>query len=283
MEYVILALVVIAAVVGVALALRHVVVFEYERGLKYASGHFSKVLEPGSYWYVPLTTTIWKLDVRPRVVTVAGQEVLTADGVTVKVSLAAEFEIVDPDRAVNGTQSYQDSLYTELQLILRELIGGVDIDTLLATRAAASDSLFEQARGKAESLGLRLRSVGIKDIMFPGNLKDMFAQVVAARKEGLAVLEKARGEQAALRNLANVAKLMEANPTLFQLRLLQTLGESSGNTVFLDATSQPVATAEQPVAAPEPAPAPTPAKKRPAKSRVATKPAAKKKAATRRR
>jgi hypothetical protein len=88
-------------------------------------------------------------------------------------------------------------------------------------------------QAKAEELGLRLISVGLKDIMFPGKLKDVFAQVVSARKEGLAALYKARGETAALRNLANAAKMIESNPSLMQLRILQALGGSSGNSLVL--------------------------------------------------
>ncbi|MBN2311251.1 MAG: hypothetical protein JXR94_19895, partial [Candidatus Hydrogenedentes bacterium] len=101
---------------------------------------------------------------------------------------------------------------------------------------------------KIAELGLRLISVDLKDIMFPGKLKEMFAQVVSARKEGLAALERARGETAALRNLANAAKMIENNPNLMQLRLLQALGEASGNTLVLGMSPQaaPVPVSKKP-------------------------------------
>lgn len=86
---------------------------------------------------------------------------------------------------------------------------------------------------KIKELGLKLISVSLKDIMFPGKLKEIFAQVINARKECLAALEKARGETAALRNLANAAKMIDSNPNLMQLRLVQALGQSSGNTLIL--------------------------------------------------
>ncbi len=104
-----------------------------------------------------------------------------------------------------------------------------------------SRKLAELTEAKARALGLRLISVGLKDIMFPGKLKEVFAQVVSARKEGLAALEKARGETAALRNLANAAKMIESNPGLMQLRMLQTLGGSSGNTLVLGLPPQTAA------------------------------------------
>lgn len=99
---------------------------------------------------------------------------------------------------------------------------------------------MEATEPKAADLGLRLISVNLKDIMFPGKLKEVFAQVVNAKKEGLAALEKARGETAALRNLANAAKMLEGNPNLMQLRLLQAIKEPSGNTFVLGMPSPSV-------------------------------------------
>ena len=169
---------------------------------------------------------------------IAGQEVLSSDGVTLKVSLAANYEIIDPNIAINKVQSFQDALYLELQLSLREIIGVADIDTVLAGRSDISKKLMEITAPKATSLGLELISVNLKDIMFPGKLKAIFAQVVSAKKEGLAALEKARGETAALRHLANAARMIDDNPNLMHLRLLQAFGETSGNTLILGAPSQ---------------------------------------------
>jgi regulator of protease activity HflC (stomatin/prohibitin superfamily) len=237
MEYAIAALVVVAVVVAVMIVakygLRRTTVYEYERGIQYVRGKFQAVIPPGQYWYVPWSTSVRKVDVRPRFASITGQEILSADGVTLRVSLAANYEVVDPDLAINKVQDFQETLYAELQLALRQIIGSLDIDALMTAREDISRKLAEMTAGKARELGLRLISVGVKDIMFPGKLKDIFAQVVGARKEGLAALEKARGETAALRNLANAAQMVESNPGLMQLRMLQTLGGSSGNTLVL--------------------------------------------------
>jgi regulator of protease activity HflC (stomatin/prohibitin superfamily) len=187
---------------------------------------------------MPFFTSILKLDVRPRFVSITGQEVLSSDGVTLKVSLAANFEIVDPEVAVNKVKNFQEALYLELQLALREIIGTADIDTVLSGRNEISKKLMDMTKSRVADLGLRLISINLKDIMFPGKLKEMFAQVVNAKQEGLAALEKARGETAALRNLANAAKIIEDNPNLMQLRLIQALGEPSGNTLILEMPSQ---------------------------------------------
>ena len=219
-------------------AIQRMTVFEYERGVKYVRGKFETILEPGQYWYFPFFTHIQKVDIRPCFVSITGQEVLSSDGVTLKVSLAAKYEIVDPHTALHKAQNFQEALYLELQLALREIIGAAAIDDLLEQRQEFSKRLLELTATKIQELGLKLLSVNIKDILFPGPLKQMFAQVVKARKEGQAALEKARGETAALRNLANAAKMIESNPNLLQLRILQAIGESSGNTLVLGMPSQ---------------------------------------------
>lgn len=242
----------VGVVVLLALMLRfglaRVTVFEYERGLRYRCGRFVGILLPGMHWFIPFCTTVRKLDMRQRNVAVGGQEVLSADGVTIKVTLAASYEILDPATAVNTVQDYAESLYLELQLALRELVGAMEIDALLRGRADLAAQLAARATPQAEKLGVRLVAVSIKDVMFPGKLKEIFAQVVAARQEGLAALERARGETAALRHLANAARQLEGNPALMQLRLLQTVGGSSGNTLVFSPVAGNVMTV--PVARP---------------------------------
>lgn len=238
MQYVWPMVVVVMVVIFFKLGVRRITVLEYEKGLQYAKGKFKSVVEPGQYWYMPFFTIIQKLDIRPRFVSITGQEVLSADGVTLKVSLAANFEITDPHIAINKVQNFQEALYLELQLALRGIIGAADIDTVLSSRNEMSQQLMELTEPRATDLGLKLRSVNLKDIMFPGKLKEIFAQVVSAKKEGLAALEKAKGETAALRNLANAAKMIESNPNLMQLRLVHALGETSGNTLILGMPSQ---------------------------------------------
>ncbi len=234
MQYLIaLAVVLVTTAIIWRYGVRRATVYEFERGLKYVRGIFRAVLPPGQHWYLPVFSSIRKVDIRPRFTSVTGQEVLSADGVTLKASLAANYEVENPDTATNKVRDFQESLHLELQLALRQIVGAVDIDTLLTTRDEISQKLTEMTEAKARTLGLRLISVGLKDIMFPGKLKEVFAQVVSARKEGLAALEKARGETAALRNLANAAKLIESNPGLMQLRVLQSVGGTSGNTLVL--------------------------------------------------
>lgn len=236
------------------------IVFEYERGLKFRRGRFKGVLGPGLYWYSGLSTQIQRIDVRPARVAVAGQEVLSADGVAVKASVVATFRVTDAERAVLGTDNYQTAIHTELQLALRSIASGLPIEELLRRRADIPVQLKELAAPRLLVIGIELEDAALRDLTFPGELKKIFTQVVKARQEGLAGLERARGETAALRNLANAAAMIERNPSLMQLRTLQVLAQQPGNTLVLGMPSgaTPIPLRERPEpelpAAPEDSP-----------------------------
>jgi regulator of protease activity HflC (stomatin/prohibitin superfamily) len=208
-----------------------VTVYEFQRALRYRKGRFLSVLGPGQYWILEPRTTVTPVDVRPNFITLMGQEVLTADGVPMKVSVAANYQMSDPQLAVNGQADYAQSLYLLLQLAVREVISTSKADELLENRAGFAEKIRTLAQPQVQSLGLKLLTADLKDLMISGDLKRSFAQVVRARKEGEAALERARGETAALRSLANAARMLQDNPQLVQLRMLQAMGESGGNTL----------------------------------------------------
>jgi regulator of protease activity HflC (stomatin/prohibitin superfamily) len=228
---VILLLFVIAAVLWTLVG--STTVFEYERALRFRRGRLRGELGPGLYRYLRPYTTIRKLDVRPTQLAVSGQEVLSKDGVAVKASLSATYRIAEPRVAVMNAESYTDALYTEMQQALRAAISTADVEALLANRAAIGPQILQQCQPAADRLGLRLEGLAIRDLTLPGDLKKIFAQVVKARQEGMAALERARGETAALRNLANAAQMVQRNPQLLQLRLLQVAGQQPGTTLVL--------------------------------------------------
>lgn len=223
----------VLAMMGWTFVMRRLVVFEHERAVIYHHGKVQRVVGSGQYWYSRFSDGFSKLDLRLRALTIPGQEVLSADNVGLKISLAVMFKIADPLKAITASLNFQETLYLLLQLQLRDLVAAQPVDDLLAKRAEIATLLLTSAQPKAAELGLELVTVGLKDIMFPGELKNIFAQVVNARHEGLAALERARGESAALRNLANTAKLLERNPALLQLRLLQAVQSGTGNTIVL--------------------------------------------------
>lgn len=235
-------LVVLLVLVGTTLvgllARTRTTIFEYERGLRFQRGRFARVLGPGAYWYLPAFTRIHKIDVRPTRVAVAGQEVLSSDGVAVKASLAATYRIADPQRAVLDTDDYRTAVYTELQLALRAVISQTTVEDLLERRGEMSERLKTIPAPALATIGIELLDAAVRDLTLPGELKKIFSQVVKARQEGLAALERARGETAALRNLANASQMIERSPNLIQLRLLQVLAQQPGNTLVLGVQQQ---------------------------------------------
>jgi regulator of protease activity HflC (stomatin/prohibitin superfamily) len=223
----------VSLVLAKYLAVARTIILEYERGLKFTRGRFRGVIGPGAYWHSRRSTTIQKLDTRPSRVAVSGQEVLSADGVAIKASLVATCRVVDAERAVLGAEDYRAAIHSELQLALRAIASSLPIEELLRQRAEIPARLKELAAGPLATIGIELQEAALRDLTFPGELKKIFTQVVKARQEGLAALEKARGETAALRNLANAAQMVERSPSLMQLRLLQVLAQQPGNTLVL--------------------------------------------------
>jgi regulator of protease activity HflC (stomatin/prohibitin superfamily) len=212
--------------------LRRTVVRDYQRGLLYRRGRLVRTLDAGVHWVFRPTSELIVIDIRSRLSTVAGQEVLSADNVAVRVSLALRFRVAQPAIAVVAVQSFADALYLEAQLVLRDLVAGLPVDDLLERRSQLGRNLRAGLEPQAAALGLELETVGVRDITFPASLKQTFAQVVEARKGALAALERARGETAALRHLANAARVLESNPGLATLRALQALDQGR-NTVIL--------------------------------------------------
>lgn len=209
------------------------IVYAYEQGLRFDDGKLIGVVAPGRYRHFRERTFIRRVDMRVTITAVSGQEVLTTDGVPVKTSLTAQYRVADAKRAVMQQERYEDSLHTLLQQVLRAEIAARPIEELLKVRGTLGAAMLAQAAPAAAEIGLELVSVAMKDVTLPGEVKKLFTEVVKARQEGLAALERTRGETAALRNLANAAALVTRNPQLLTLRTLQVMEQAQGNTFVL--------------------------------------------------
>jgi regulator of protease activity HflC (stomatin/prohibitin superfamily) len=229
----------LAIVALIALAVRSIVsvvtVHDYERGLRFRQGRLAGIAGPGTYYGVRGWTEVRVLDARPTFVAVEGQEVLTSDGVAAKVSLAARYFVGDAAAAITRDADYRRTMYLLLQLALRDAISRRTLDDVLAARREIGPEVREACVSPLATIGVELLEVDVRDVMLPGELKRSFSAVIAARKEGEAALERARAETAALRALANAGRLLDDNPGMLQLRILQEIGESSGNTVVFGA------------------------------------------------
>ncbi len=227
----------VAAVLALSVASyfwpRPTTVMEHERALKFRKGHLLGEVGPGRYWLRPRIDELQPVDARRRQVIIAGQEVLTSDRIPLKVSLVAEYTVGDVTRALTEVESYQDALYTWVQLALREAVSDRELDAALEARGQLGQAIQTAVGDRAAKIGLQLQSVQVRDFMMAGGLRQAYADVVQARQEGLAALERARGESASVRNLANAAQLMERHPGIMQLRLLQAVEQGSENRVVI--------------------------------------------------
>lgn len=214
--------------------LRHdFIVPEGYAGLLYQHGKFVQVLGPGRHIRWGRNFTVTPSDTRKATLAVAGQDVLTADNIVVKLTLVVTHQITDPAKAAHDTQNWYGDLYTSAQLALRAVVGSVAAEALLTQRPDLAPQLLSRVQPDAAKIGLTVHAVEVKDVMLPADLKRAFADTLKAKQEGLAALERARGESAALRNLANAARVLEGNPALMNLRLVQSLtaAQGAGNTL----------------------------------------------------
>jgi regulator of protease activity HflC (stomatin/prohibitin superfamily) len=216
-----------------------VIVRETEMALKYENGRFIGLVGPGRH---RLLCTPWtrqelvRVDIRRQPFVLNGQELLTADAISVRLNVAVEYRVSDPVRAIHGVADFRSALYTLVQLALREEVQARTIDALLAERTALSTALLERVQTQAAEIGLEVALVGVRDIILPGDVKRMLSQEVEAQRKGRANLVAAREETAAARAKANTAQILAGNPVLLRLRELETLGEigqSKSNTVLL--------------------------------------------------
>jgi regulator of protease activity HflC (stomatin/prohibitin superfamily) len=209
-----------------------IVVQEWERVLLYRDGRFEEALGPGRHRRARWRRRCVCVVVRPRLLVVPGQEVLTADGLSVRVSLTVACRTADPRRWHEAVEDADAFVYAALQVALREAVAGRTLDELLAARDAVPVDVRERVGTAAEAVGVVVESLALRDVMVPAELRRAAAEVATARAQGQAALERARGEVAATRALANAARMVADQPALLQLRTLQAV-EAGGATVHL--------------------------------------------------
>jgi regulator of protease activity HflC (stomatin/prohibitin superfamily) len=199
-------------------------------------GRFQRVLDAGRHWILRPGARVERLDSRRRLLAVQSQEILTSDNVHLRISAVVSLRVTDPARALHEAQSYEQEIYVATQLALRAAVAETGIDDVLERKLQIGEGLLETVAARGESLGVEVDAVEIRDVILPGDMRAAFAEVVRARAEGRAALERARGESAALRNLANAARVIEGNPALMNLRILQAISQGQsvpGTTRFV--------------------------------------------------
>ncbi len=211
----------VAGLAGVA----QVQVPEYGAALLWIDGKVERLLEPGSYafWKFNRNVVVELVDLRLQALEVTGQEILTRDKVALRINLSATWRFTDVLKAYRELAKPAEQLYRELQFGLRSAVGTRSLDELLENKTVIDDVVIAQATAKLAGYGLKLEGVGVKDIVLPGEMKTILAQVVEAGKSAEANVIRRREETAATRSLLNTAKVMEDNPVALRLKELETL------------------------------------------------------------
>jgi regulator of protease activity HflC (stomatin/prohibitin superfamily) len=202
-----------------------VIVEAYEKGLRFRNGRFVEVLEAGRYRVARLFAKeeIRKIDFRLRTVILQGQEMLTLDKVTIRVTMLAKMRVTDPVAAILKVDDYVAQLYGDVQLALRDAVGALELDAAIGQKGRLGEQVVLAARDKALAYGVELVDAGVRDVILPGDMKAILNQVMEAKKKAEAALILRREEVAATRSLANTAEMLARNPALMKLKELEAL------------------------------------------------------------
>jgi regulator of protease activity HflC (stomatin/prohibitin superfamily) len=221
---------------------RAYVVESYEKGVMFVDGKFDKVLDAGMYffWKNAIPVTVMKADLRQLQLEVSGQEILTRDKAALRVNFYAQYKVTDVVKAIVNCKDYEKQLYILMQLALREYIGMFSLDELLENKESVSENIMKTISISAARLGVEISACGIRDIILPGEVKEIMNQVLIAEKKAQANIITRREETASTRSLLNTAKLMEDNAMLFKLKEMEYVEKIADkiNTISLSGGNQ---------------------------------------------
>jgi regulator of protease activity HflC (stomatin/prohibitin superfamily) len=195
----------------------------YEKGVLIVDGKFARVLEGGTYywWKNTIPVQVAKADMRQLQVEISGQEILTKDKANLRLNAFVQYRITDILKAMYENKDFEKQVYVVLQLALREYIGGLTLDELLDKKDSIVDFVLKNTADKLVGIGIEIKGCGIRDIILPGDMKDIMNQVLMAEKKAQANIIMRREETASMRSLLNTAKLMEENETLWKLKEME--------------------------------------------------------------
>ncbi len=205
-------------------------VAESDVGLLFVDGALTETLTAGThrFWTVGRKLYTKMVDLRWRAHDVTGHEILTKDRVTLRVNLAADFRVTDPVRAVTAVKDFEDALHRALGLAFRKTLGALTLDALLADKMAVDAEAANAVRAEMAEIGVEVGAIALKDVILPGEMRDILTGVVAAEKEAEANVIRRREETNATRSLLNTAKVMADNPVMLRLKELEALETIAG-------------------------------------------------------
>jgi len=202
---------------------RSYTVESYEKALLFVDGTFTRTLDSGVYywWKNAVTIQVAKADTRKQQTEINGQEILTRDKAMLRINAYAQYRVVSIDLSLRENKDYERQLYVNFQLALREFVGTLSLDELLDRKEGLAPFVLDTVAPQAASLGVEVMGFGIRDIILPGDVKEIMNGVLVAEKKAQANSIMRREETASTRSLLNTAKLMEDNQMLFKLKEME--------------------------------------------------------------
>lgn len=202
---------------------------EYERGIKFSFGKFSKIMNPGWNIVLPIFQSYKKVDIRTKAVDVPEQDAITKDNVSVRINAVIYYKIFDASKAILAVENYYYATSQLTQTTMRNIVGSVTLDELLAEREKISTKICEVIDEATDPWGIKVENIELKDISLPEEMQRVIAKVAEAEREKTAVITKAAGEVEASENLAIAARKMSETPGALHLRTLATLNDLSSD------------------------------------------------------
>ncbi|MDD6272106.1 MAG: slipin family protein [bacterium] len=223
-------MIIVLLVIVILILIKSIVqIDEFERGIKFTQGKFSEIMEPGWKIVLPIIQSYKKVDIRTKAVDVPEQDAITKDNVSVRINAVIYYKIFDASKAILSVENFYYAVSQLAQTTMRNAVGSVSLDELLAEREKLSESICKIIDTATDPWGIKVENVELKDIQLPEDMKRVIAKVAEAEREKLAVITKAQGEVEASRNLAEAAKTMASTPGALHLRTLSTINDVSSD------------------------------------------------------
>lgn len=202
---------------------------EYERGIKFKLGKFSKIMNPGWNLVLPIFESYKKVDIRIKAVDVPEQDAITKDNVSIRINAVIYYKIFDASKSILEVENFYYAVSQLAQTTMRNIVGSVTLDELLSERETISTKICEVIDEATDPWGIKVENVELKDVSLPEEMKRVIAKVAEAEREKAAVITKAAGEVEASSNLAKAAEVMNKTPGALHLRTLATLNDLSSD------------------------------------------------------
>jgi regulator of protease activity HflC (stomatin/prohibitin superfamily) len=205
-----------------------IVVDQYQRGVVLTLGKYTSTLQPGLNILIPVLQKVIKVDIRIKTSDIPQQEVITKDNVPVGINAVVYFQVIKPEDAVLKIQDYTYAITQYAQTALRDVIGGVELDTLLTERQHLAEEIKTVVDQETTSWGIDVTAIKIQDIEVPADMKRIMAKQAEAERERRATIIRSQGELSAADNLKQAMDMMASSGAL-SLRTLQTIESTTVN------------------------------------------------------